>query len=425
MANFSDVKTQVETFLSGNSPKSEIVFTNQMERVAEAELRGIDSYLNIDSDGLTDKMKSEFVNPISDTLSRLKAQAENYIRQLNDIRDNLSSDKINQEIGSIDSDTERAVEAIDERYSNKEWKDKKKAKEQAEQVYDDMLKANSGKPPTHLPWWYFIFLMLIGVGEWLINFATFESKFAVTAMAIGMTMLVALAFSAASHFHGEFIKQRIALTGSHVEKSKRRNIYIVQTIVTILFLISFAAVVITRYQVIEDQVTAIPDAAITLPGFTNTVTRQSALQLLVPTLLLNMTVWILGIVISYAVHDSIPGFYRAYVILQKARSSFEKEDRKKREEVEQKRAAGEKAKQELLAKLDYNDKQVKLCDQYAERLRQFIKVSDTSFEKRINDTVNTYRGVLANVARRLNKAAIKIGPKQLSLEQYLEENIGI
>ena len=79
------------------------------------------------------------------------------------------------------------------------------------QIFENLRQINGGAYPRDLsPVLYVIPLVLVGLAEWYVNFATFEATF-IPVFAIAGTLLVAAVFAWASHMHGA------------VRKANRRN----------------------------------------------------------------------------------------------------------------------------------------------------------------------------------------------------------
>ena len=75
------------------------------------------------------------------------------------------------------------------------------------QIFNNLRQINGGAFPKNIsPVIYLIPLVLVGLAEWYVNFATFAAIF-IPVFAIAGTLLVAAAFAWASHMHGAYLKQ--------------------------------------------------------------------------------------------------------------------------------------------------------------------------------------------------------------------------
>lgn len=424
---FRDVEQEVLGFLDNQKSPSEMLHlsSGHMEDVAEEELSSVHGYLSIDHNGRTNKMKSDFIRTIKSEYNNWIGKALRLEEQLRDFKKDLSSSKAQKKIDTLSSQKEEEIKKIKDNNAQGLYGQKYKIKEETEVLYELMRKKNNGKPPRALPIWYFGFLVLIGFGEWLINYETFAEKFAVVAMAIGMTLLVALSFAAASHFHGEALKQRSAQFGKHVELSQRYTHKLFTIIASILFLVCFIAVVMVRYQVIQDQFSMVPGlGGISLPGQTASA-QQSTLELLTPTILMNLAVYLLGLVISYAVHDPIPGYQSIKRDAERARKEYEIQKRKLNEEITQKELSFESELNELMATLEQNELEAKKIEYLLERISEARGHLAKSYVNLINDYISQYRHALAIVAKKKGLSDLKIGLKELTIDQYLDLDISV
>src|SRR6185369_16846633 len=119
-------------------------------------------------------------------------------------------------------------------------------------TFENLRQVNGGQYPTNIsPVLYSIPLILIGVAEWYVNYATFATMF-VPFFAIAATIIVGAIFAGASHFHGEYLKQLSEIMHPSVEYRNMLGRKIVVLIATILLIIAFAIVVGLRYVIIAD-----------------------------------------------------------------------------------------------------------------------------------------------------------------------------
>jgi hypothetical protein len=83
-----------------------------------------------------------------------------------------------------------------------------------DQTFQELRQVNGGGYPKNLsPVLYVIPLFGVGIAEWYVNLSTFMAKFVPLVAGAG-TILVALIFAIASHFHGEYLNHQVAFARS-------------------------------------------------------------------------------------------------------------------------------------------------------------------------------------------------------------------
>lgn len=425
MATPTDLVRQVDSFLtnSDNTSVKDIPTDSQIIEISGREAASVDRRVNINQYGHTSELNSKFVLPHVETTAHWLRRAKEHESALENTIESMGTSHLSDEIDRLEKQSTHEVEKLKERHRNGHWGALAKEKDETEHVYNTMVQANDGKPPRKLPIWYWFILLIIGSGEWLINYDTFAAKFAVQAMAIGMTLLVAFSFAAASHFHGEFLKQRVFLMGKQVSLPARRTHLTFQFVSLVLFIASFAAVILVRYQVVQDEL-SLGAGTMALPG-ESVAAQQSALELVLPTIFLNLVVYLLGAVISYALHDSIPGYQGAKNDREKARSDFEKQDNvlhKEREEIEDKFHTDIQAQR---SKIKAIEEQAKSHKQMLRKLRAAMTTTKKRSIRRLNSLVDNYRVQFATALRDVDKGEVVVGPQELSLDNYLQKEIHV
>jgi hypothetical protein len=427
MISFSELKQKVDNFINDMSyfDESDHISSSGMSGTAEEELKASGGHLHVDQFNHTDRMHSEYVGPAVRRFHKWDREAEKWEHQLNAKRESLSTAKAKAEVDKIEAEHKQSVDAINQEFNDGELGQKRKELDEAVDVYEKMRKANGNKPPRKLPFWYFIVLLVIGAGEWLINYETFAAKFEVVAMSIGMTLLVALSFAAASHFHGEFLKQRVALVGAHVPVPRKRTHYTFQILATLLMLASLVAVVLVRYLVLTEELgSSGPGLPGGLPG-SESNTQESVFQLLLPTVLLNLAVYLLGLVISYAVHDSVPDYQRAKKDMERAQEEHKRVDKKRQEKVKQVGEEMRAKKQEVGSVYEDNFTESQRCQQLLDQIQaRRDKVAKSTLSE-ANSRAQKYRSILVGEARKLGMDEMVVGPESMSLQQYLEITIDL
>ncbi|MHC2708400.1 hypothetical protein ACVIWV_007693 [Bradyrhizobium diazoefficiens] len=189
-----------------------------------------------------------------------------------------------------------------------------------QQTFDRLRQVNGGKFPTNLsPIAYTIPLILIGVAEWYVNYSTFAAIF-VPVVAIFATIVVAAIFATASHIHGAYIKQLSELIHPSIEYRKILGRQIALVLVTLFLIAAFGTIVSLRYIAIADQ--------LGLAGADNgPFGRPSSWAVwsrLGPTIVINVLIWGLGTLYSWAAHERVPDIREYYRDLMRANRKLEK-----------------------------------------------------------------------------------------------------
>jgi hypothetical protein len=197
-----------------------------------------------------------------------------------------------------------------------------------DQTFQDLRQVNGGAYPRNLsPVLYVIPLLGIGIAEWYVNLSTFMAKFVPLVAGAG-TILVAMIFAIASHFHGEYLKQIGEILHPSVDYRNELGRKLSVLIATILLIFALGVVIWLRYQAIAEQLGLNSDTPGTFGGSNSSLVWQN----LGPTIGMNLFVWGVGVLYSYAASEKVPHLRDAYrellranKRLQRARDPFERE----------------------------------------------------------------------------------------------------
>ena len=214
-------------------------------------------------------------------------------------------------------------------------------KQTDQQIFESLRQINGGAYPRNLsPVLYVIPLVLVGIAEWYVNFATFAAIF-IPVFAIAGTLLVAAVFAWASHMHGAYLKQLAEIIHPSMEYRNVLGRNIALIIATILLIGALVTVVWLRYVVISDQLGISPNAT---PGTFGEPSTSMVWSRLGPTIVLNVLIWGLGTLYSWALNEKVPGLRESYRDWQRAegklkwlRKPFEKEEQRIRAAFKRKR----------------------------------------------------------------------------------------
>lgn len=175
-------------------------------------------------------------------------------------------------------------------------------KSNARNAYEQMRADLGDREPKMLNWSLYLFgLLMVGVAEALLNYESFASiKWASPAIALGMTVLVAIALAFASHCHGTLLKQWEYFFGNHREDVSRWVAYRLLTMGSTAFTLALSAVYYARDTYLTDMTLV-----------KSTIGSQldtSPLWIIGGSLLGNVIVYVVGVMLAYFMHDSNPDY---------------------------------------------------------------------------------------------------------------------
>jgi hypothetical protein len=222
--------------------------------------------------------------------------------------------------------------------------------------FENLRRVNGGGYPKNIsPVLYVMPLILVGVAEWYVNFSTFSSMF-IPVFAIAATIVVAAVFAWASHLHGAYLKQISEITHPSVEYRNVLGRKIIVMIATLLLIAAFATVVWLRWLVISEQLGINTGIESETFGGGNSWLVWSKVG---PTIVINILIWGLGTLYSWALHEKIPGLresYRAYLhasrVVDRRLRPFRAEEKRLRSHYEREREKNKIATNEYNALLE-------------------------------------------------------------------------
>src|SRR5262245_41847421 len=184
-----------------------------------------------------------------------------------------------------------------------------KQNETNKQIFENLRQINGGAYPRDLsPVLYVIPLVLVGVAEWYVNFATFEATF-IPVFAIAGTLLVAAVFAWASHMRGAYVKQIAEIIHPSMEYRNVLGRKIALVIATILLIAALVTVIWLRYSIIAEQLgSGLGSESGTFGGPTGSMIWSK----LGPTIVLNVLIWGLGALYAWAMNEKVPDLRESY-----------------------------------------------------------------------------------------------------------------
>jgi hypothetical protein len=175
--------------------------------------------------------------------------------------------------------------------------------------FEQLRTLNGGGFPLNLaPVFYLVPLILLGVGEWYVNYSTFAAKL-VPAFAIAATLVVAAVFAATSHVHGAFIKQISELINPSVPYHHVRDRKIIFVLMTVVLLLALGAIIWLRYIAISEQLGL---SEVTGSNVFGGASTSKVWSLLLPTVVLNIAIWGVGTFYSWWFHERVPELRECY-----------------------------------------------------------------------------------------------------------------
>jgi hypothetical protein len=397
---------------------------SHIEGLVKEELHeGQQGFINTDKGLLTIRIKDAATSSIKKRMSRWVESRNDVILRTQTLKSKSRSSEVdNKERELIELAEEAKTSARENYMRNHDYNNRRNEFDKASSLYDTMNAEMGGKPPVKSKLGFYVFsILLIGFVEWFINFSTFTYKYP-SGIAFGITVLVALSIAIASHYHGALIKQRLALFASHRKGSEKRQVIYYQLLFTVLLIIALGVVTNARYDVLMGQMVNSGGAA--LPGLPGMNEQASSVwNELIPFVLMNILVWLIGIAISFLIHDSRPDYQESYAYYEKARKRFNIVDKGLKDE--EKRIEAEfgikikAVKNTHAARINDVEKIQEYIDRLAAKEEGLVKQAVGV----INETLERHQSTLVAAMRQEGLENVKFGPKQLSIDDYLNKDL--
>jgi hypothetical protein len=189
------------------------------------------------------------------------------------------------------------------------------------QQFEYLRRVNGGGFPRNIsPVLYAIPLILVGIAEWYVNYATFAAIF-IPVFAIAATLIVAAVFAGASHLHGAYLKQISEIIHPSVEYRNVLGRKLALIIATVSLIAAFVTVVWLRWLVISDQLGI---GSGTAGGVFGGATTSMVWSRVGPTIIINLLIWGLGTLYSWTLHEKVPELREKYRDYLRASRSVER-----------------------------------------------------------------------------------------------------
>ncbi|MBQ4832191.1 hypothetical protein J8L70_02960 [Pseudoalteromonas sp. MMG010] len=392
--------------------------------VAEDVKEAQTGHINTDKNTLSFRIKDATISAIKDRLGRWISERNDAVLRAKAKHSESSASGVDQKSRELHQEAEDAkAKARDQFMQKNHYSDKRREYEQTKQRYENMQAEMGGKPPVPKRMvLYVISILVIGFVEWFINYSTFNIKYP-PGLAAGATMIVALSIAFASHFHGALIKQRVALFAPHRTDTEKRHVLIYQSFFSLLLVFALIVVTYNRYDVLSEQLVNSAGAMLpSLPGDTAD-SASSVWEELMPFIVMNLLVWIVGVAVSFFIHDARPDYQEAKNDYEKAKKDFFSVDNGLKKEVERieaefkEKLTGVKNKQSSASAIS------KEIVSYLERLLKKEEALLTQALSAINDDVHRHQSLLVTEIKKQNLEGVVIGPEQLSVDQFLKMDL--
>lgn len=155
---------------------------------------------------------------------------------------------------------------------------------------------------------YWAMLLCLGFAEWLINYDVFYLFVGIPAIAAGATILMAISLALAAHHFGKLFKQWSQRFGQQRSRAERLGDWRILSLAAFLLVAVFVCAAGSRWAAVMHQMNAQPVANILGADATIDVNPERDILL---SLIWNVMAWVVGVIISYAAHDSDPDYMDA------------------------------------------------------------------------------------------------------------------
>ncbi|MCH8488989.1 MAG: GtrA family protein [Oceanicaulis sp.] len=266
----------------------------------------------------------------------------------------------------------------------------KKEEDRLTNEYNTIRAREGNREPkvTNTPLYVFL-LLIVGVVEVLINFDSFNTlSWSTPFLALGLSVVVAIALALASHWHGTVLRQWNYYFGKRERDENRWAAWRMLALGSLALSVVLASVAYARVSFLADY--------ILLNQQLGGTDRTSSFMMIAGTLLGNVLVWIVGIFIAWLMHDRNPEFPEKRKALNKVAAQISdlsnNLERERRRELQ--RAEAEFADE--LEKLENAERAQKAASSYGAARAAFQKFSVQ--DGRVLAALAAYRAALIRKA---------------------------
>lgn len=316
--------------------------------------------ISVDGNGWTTGMRARLIPPVREALNLWGQKMGRFMTALQPHMEAIHAvEKLLGEVEAIRAKGEQQVDALrQEAEIDVQYKNAREELKIIEQRYNEAsIRAGHRKPNmmAYSPV-YWLFLIMIGGAEWLINYETFFQFFHVVAMAAGTTLILGLLLAFSAHGHGTILRQWTIRFGQDVHKGDRWGDYRLLILSTLAVTIVVGAAGGSRYAWAMNALAALPTDSI-IPGMS--MPQVSPLRDVLLSLLGNVGAWIVGVFIAYLFHDRDPHLMDWTRQQQRARKRVHKLSGPYDDRIKTAKARAEKEVEEIRTKVAIQSQNVK------------------------------------------------------------------
>jgi len=270
----------------------------------------------VDSESCTPRMR-ELAESISEPRIRWNTEYNNQTVAIRATRDPLQTDvndrRVNEPRRIEAARDDRITEVQKTLEGSTAFRNNREKYRNTRDLFEALRALNGGKHPKRVSRFAYVFvLLLVGIGEWFINYQTFLDKFP-PILAVCATVFVAIIVAVASHYHGLYFKQYHYLirqnTNSGDRASQRRFLaFISFWLVAVLVFVFWA-----RFTFLSEKL------GIDIFSANHFGDKGTSLLLaeVGPTMFFNGMIWFIGVILSWSLHERVPGLREANTELRR------------------------------------------------------------------------------------------------------------
>jgi hypothetical protein len=256
----------------------------------------------------TIKKVTSYINrgrPSPAETNNILAEIEEAKRVLNEDVSERTEAHVTELRNQVNDQVEKKLELFD---SNPKIARLTKQRDASQNRLEELRAVNNGEFPKNIsPVLYVIPLILLGVGEWYVNYSTFSASF-VPAIAIAATLITAVVFATASHIHGSYVKQLGEILHPSVSYRQFIDKKLILLLVTVILVIFFSIILWLRYDILREQL-GLDTVDTNVFGDSG---RSRATAKLLQTAGINAGIWALGTVYAWQMAAKVPALRSVY-----------------------------------------------------------------------------------------------------------------
>ena len=381
-----------------------------------ASIQDSESRVSLDENGLTTGMRQQAVNPVIRRLTNGWVPLRTaFLTSLQPYKDRIDAfEKLQEQIAEKEEEKQRVGEVLQASYEkDPNWSDARKDYQEAHDNHDRIKRAQGGRKAKQWPLWIYI-VLLIGVGftELLINYDTFLEFYGIQAFAIGTALVFAIFFAGAAHEMGSLLKQHRYFFGPNVEKRDKRWKLAATLFFHAFFIAALLAIGYFRYAMAIEELGAQSGPLSGDNGGTSMSVQVSA------SLIGNLLVYAVGALIAFLRHDPYPPLVDAEQTLVQARRKYDRLDKERREEHDQKVAELDRQIEEDRNTAEQNYKDVKRIARLKASVDEHHNQLINESRQRIDDNLQTYQYALVQALRRYRGVQIDYAGETIDLDSF-------